>query len=308
MTGQMRYDGEVAIVAGGGGAIGGAAAALFAARGAKVVVNDVSESAHAVSERIAATGGTAIPLVASAVTEAGSIVQAALEAFGRVDIVLNTTGLTHVGLFHLIPAEDWQRVFDSHFASTLELTRAAWGALSASCNGRLINSASTTIFGGEYSTPYIAPKGAIFAAGRAWALEGRSQNIRVNTIMPTATSQMNADLPDPELVRVYREHFQPEKVAGFLGWLAHRDNTLSGHTFVVGGGQAEHVYLAKAQPVFAENPESPEAWAEHAAALTSKVQASAPDNVVDEMRLRLEAMGLPTGNLGNQGGGWAPGK
>ena len=303
--GQMRYDGEVAIVAGGGGAIGGATAELFAARGAKVLVNDVSESAHAVADRINAAGGTAIPLVASAVTDSGRIVRTALDAFGRVDVVVNTTGLTHVALFHQISPEDWDRVFDSHFTSTLELTRAAWASLSASGNGRLINSASTTIFGGEYSTPYIAPKGAIFAAGRAWALEGRSQNIRVNTIMPTAISQMNADLPDPELVRVYREHFQPEKVAGFLGWLAHRDNMLSGHTFVVGGGQAEHVYLAKAAPVQVANPESPEAWADHAAALTSKVQASAPDNVVDEMRYRLEALGLPTANLGAQAG-WAP--
>jgi 3-hydroxyacyl-CoA dehydrogenase/3a,7a,12a-trihydroxy-5b-cholest-24-enoyl-CoA hydratase len=302
---QMRYDGEVVIVAGGGGAIGGAAAELFAARGAKVIVNDISESARTVCERINTAGGTAIARVASAATEARLIVQTALDAFGRVDVVLNTTGLTHVALFHLISAQDWDRVFESHFTSTLELARAAWPALSASGNGRLINCSSTTIFGGEYSSPYIAPKGAIFAAGRAWALEGRSQNIRVNTIMPTAISQMNADLPDPELVKVYRDHFQPEKVAGFLSWLAHRTNTLSGHTFVVGGGQAAHVYLAEAQPVFVANPESPEAWAEHAAALTSKVQASAPDNVVDEMRRRLEAMGLPTGNLANQAG-WAP--
>jgi len=218
----LRYDGEVAIVAGGGGAIGGAAAELLAARGARVVVNDVGDSAHAVAERIEAAGGAAIPVVASAVTDAGRIVRTALDAFGRVDIVVNTTGLTHVALFHQISSADWDRVFDSHFTSALELTRAAWSALSASGNGRLINCASTTIFGGEYSTPYIAPKGAIFAAGRAWALEGRSQNIRVNTIMPTAISQMNDDLPDPELVRVYREHFQPEKVAGFMGWKCSR--------------------------------------------------------------------------------------
>jgi NAD(P)-dependent dehydrogenase (short-subunit alcohol dehydrogenase family) len=302
---QMRYDGEVVVVAGGGGAIGGAAAQQFAARGAKIVVNDISESAYAVCERINAAGGIAIASIVSAATEAKQIVQTALDAFGRIDVVLNTTGLTHVGLFHTVAADDWDRVFASHFTSTLELARAAWPALSASGNGRLINSASTTIFGGEYSSAYIAPKGAIFAAGRAWALEGRSQNIRVNTIMPTAISQMNDNLPDPELVKVYREHFQPEKVAGFLGWLAHKDNTLSGHTFVVGGGQAAHVYLAQAKPVFVANPESPEAWAEHAAALTSKVQAAAPDNVVDEMRLRLESMGLPTGNLTNQAG-WAP--
>ncbi|MDB5397565.1 MAG: family NAD(P)-dependent oxidoreductase [Rhodospirillales bacterium] len=302
---QMRFDGEVVIVAGGGGAIGGAAAQQFAARGAKIVVNDISESAHAVCESINAAGGTAIASIASTATEAKLIVQTALDAFGRIDVVLNTTGLTHVGLFHTIAPEDWDRVFDSHFTSTLGLARAAWAALSASGNGRLINSSSTTIFGGEYSSTYIAPKGAIFAVGRAWALEGRSQNIRVNTIMPTAISQMNDNLPDPELVRVYREHFQPEKVAGFLGWLAHKTNTLSGHTFVVGGGQAAHVYLAEAQAVSVANPECPEAWAEHAAALTSKVQAVAPDNVVDEMRLRLESMGLPTGNLTNQAG-WAP--
>ncbi len=302
---QMRYDGEVVIVAGGGGAIGGAAAELFAARGARIVVNDIGDSAHAVCARINAAGDTAIACIASAADEAKSIVQAALDAFGRIDIVLNMTGLTHVGLFHQISPQDWDRVFDSHFTSTLELARAAWAALSASGDGRLINASSTSIFGGEYSSTYIAPKGAIFAAGRAWALEGRSQNIRVNTIMPTAISQMNADLPDPVLVKVYRDHFQPEKIAGFLGWLAHKTTTLSGHTFVVGGGQAAHVYLAEAKPVFATNPENPEAWAEHATALTSKVQGSAPDNMVDEMRLRLEAMDLPTGNLANLGG-WAP--
>ena len=301
---QMRFDGEVAIVAGGGGAIGGATAELFARRGAKIIVNDVSDDARTVCARINAAGGTAIASVASTVSDAKSIVRTALDAFGRIDIVVNMTGLTHVALFHQISPEDWNRSFDSHFTSALELARAAWPCLSASGNGRLINASSTTIFGGEYCSPYIAPKGAIFAAGRAWALEGRSQNIRVNTIMPTAISQMNDDLPDPELVRVYREHFQPEKVAGFLGWLAHRDNRLSGHTFVVGGGQAAHVYLAEAAPVFAQNPETPEAWAAHEAALTSKVQAVAPDNVADEMRLRLEAAGLPTGNLANIAG-WA---
>ena len=97
----MRYDGEVVIVAGGGGAIGGAAAEQFAARGARVVVNDISDSAHAVCERINTAGGTAIASIASAATEAKSIVQTALDAFGRVDVVLNTTGLTHVALFHL---------------------------------------------------------------------------------------------------------------------------------------------------------------------------------------------------------------
>ena len=306
MTKQpLRFDDEVVIVAGGGGAIGGAAAQLFAARGAKLVVNDIDENAQTVCDTINAAGGVAIAAIVSAATDAGRIVQTALDAFGRVDIVLNMTGLTHVGLFHTISPEDWDRVFDSHFTSTLELARAAWQALSASGDGRLINASSTSIFGGEYSSTYIAPKGAIFAAGRAWALEGRSQNIRVNTIMPTAISQMNDNLPDPVLVQVYRDHFQPEKIAGFLGWLAHKSNTLSGHTFVVGGGQAAHVYLVEAAPVFVANPESPEAWADHAAALTSKIQGSAPDNMVDEMRLRLEAMGLPTGSLGNLGG-WAP--
>jgi NAD(P)-dependent dehydrogenase (short-subunit alcohol dehydrogenase family) len=305
MTSQlMRFDGETVVVAGGGGAIGGAAALAFAARGAKIVVNDIGDSAHEVCDRITAAGGTAIPLIASAATEAQRIVRTALDAFGRIDVVLNMTGLTHVGLFHLIAAKDWDRVFESHFTSTLELARAAWAALSASGNGCLINAGSTTIFGGEYSSAYIAPKGAIFAAGRAWALEGRSQNIRVNTIMPTAISQMNDNLPDPVLVKVYREHFQPEKVAGFLLWLAHKENTLSGHSFVVGGGQAAHVYLAEARPVFVADPETPEAWAEHAAALTSKVQGWAPDSVVEEMRLRLESLGLPMGNLANVGG-WA---
>jgi NAD(P)-dependent dehydrogenase (short-subunit alcohol dehydrogenase family) len=298
----MRFDDEVVIVAGGGGAIGGAAAREFGARGGKIVVNDVEETAHAVCEQINAAGGAAIAVIASAAKEAGRIVRTALDAFGRIDVVFNSTGYANSGLFHTIPVEEWNSVFDSHFTSTLELARASWPALSASGNGRLINSTSTAIFGGEYSSTYIAAKGAIFTASKAWALEGRSQNVRVNAIMPTAISRMNDSIPDPELVKVFRDHFQPEKVAGFLTWLAHRSTTLTGHTFVVGGGRASPVYLTEGDPVAVDHPENAEAWAGHEAALASREGGTAPLTLIDEICIRLESMGLPTGNLDNSHG------
>jgi NAD(P)-dependent dehydrogenase (short-subunit alcohol dehydrogenase family) len=298
----MRFDNEVVLVAGGGGSLGSAYARLFGARGAKVVVNDIGDSAQAVADQINAAGGTAIAAIASTVSEAASIVQKTLDAYGRLDVVVNSSGQTNGGLFHLIPTDDWDRVFASHFTSTLELARAAWPHLSASGNGRLINMSSTSIFGAEYTSTYIAAKGAIFAVGKAWALEGRSQNVRVNTILPTAISPMTAMIPDEQIVEMLREHFQPERVAGLVAWLAHKSNTLSGYTLEVGGGRAANVFLAQPKPVFVNNAESPEAWQGQEAALTSTVVEYTPASMFDELRLRIESLGFNADALKTLGG------
>ncbi|RVT89715.1 SDR family oxidoreductase [Sphingomonas crocodyli] len=287
----LRFDGEVAIVAGGGGSLGGAYARMFGALGAKVIVNDISDSAQAVADAIVAAGGDAIAVVASSVDRADDIVAQTIDRYGRLDIVVNSSGLTGGGLFHKMAPEEWDRVFDSHFASTLALARAVWPHLVASGNGRLINTASTAIFGSEYTSTYVAAKAAIFAASRTWAMEGASQNVRVNVILPTAISQMTSQIPDKAFVALLERAFQPDRVAGLIGYLAHRDTTITGCAIECGGGRAAPVFLAEGDSFAVDRPESPDSWASHAAALTARVAKHTPYSMMEELEQRLKDMG-----------------
>ena len=289
---QLRFDGEVAIVAGGGGALGGAYARLLGQRGAKVVVNDISDRAETVAAEIRAAGGEAVAIVADTATRADEIVGKAIETYGRLDIAINSCGITTGTLFHLMPIEEWNTVFDSHFTSTLMLARAAWPHLVASGNGRLINTASNAMFSTPYASTYVSAKCAIFGASRSWAKEGADQNVRVNVILPTAISDMTRSIPDPDMVKLLETVFQPEAVAGLVGLIAHKDNDFNGMAFMAGGGHAAPVYLAEGLPVMVEDSGAPESWLKEKAALTRRDIDMVPDSLMEEFVARLGRMGL----------------
>lgn len=289
---KLRFDGEVAIVAGGGGALGAAYAQLLGQRGAKVVVNDISERAESVAAGIRAAGGEATAIVADTATRADEIVAKVIETYGRLDIAINSCGITTGTLFHLMPIEEWNTVFDSHFTSTLMLARAAWPHLVASGNGRLINTASNAMFSTPYASTYVSAKCAIFGASRSWAKEGADQNVRVNVILPTAISDMTRGIPDPDMVRLLETVFQPEAVAGLVGLIAHKDNDFNGMAFVAGGNHAAPVYLAEGFGVTVDGPETPEAWLKEKAALTRRDIDMVPDSLMEEFTARLGRMGL----------------
>jgi NAD(P)-dependent dehydrogenase (short-subunit alcohol dehydrogenase family) len=290
----LRFDGEVAMIAGGGGSLGGAYARLLGQRGARVVVNDISDRARTVADEINAAGGEAIAIVANTATDADAIIEQTLKAFGRLDIVINSSGLSEGNLFHLMTIKDWNRVFDSHFTSTLMLARAAWPHLVASGNGRLINTASTSIFGNPYSSSYVVSKAAIYGATRSWSMEGAWQNVRVNVVLPTAISDMTRSIPDPNMVKILENVFPPERVAGLVGLIAHKDNDFNGMAFECGGGRAAAIFLAEAAPVMPADPESPESWLEVKAGLSSREVDWVPANMMEEFLERLVRLGIMT--------------
>lgn len=289
---KLRFDGEVAIVVGGGGSLGGAYARLLGRRGAKVVVNDISNRAESVAAEIRASGGEAIAVIGNSAIESDILVERTLETYGRLDIAINSSGLAAGTLFHLMSMEEWNSVFDSHFTSTLMLARAAWPHLVASGNGRLINTGSNAMFGNPYSSTYCTAKAAIFGATRSWAKEGESQNVRVNVILPTAISDMTRHIPDPAIVKLLETVFQPERVAGLVGLIAHRDNDFNGMAFSVGGNLAAPVYLSEGFPVMVDDPESPESWLKEKAGLSRRDIDMVPDGMMEEFTSRLERMGL----------------
>lgn len=292
MTKDLRFDGEVVIVAGGGGSLGGAYARMFGARGAKVAVNDISATAEDVASQIRANGGEAIAFIGSSFERADDLVEAALKTWGKLDIVVNSSGLVAGSPIDSATPEDWDLVLNSHLGSTFALTRAAWPHLVASGNGRIVNTASTAAFASPYTSAYVAAKTAILAASRSWAMEGVSQNVRVNVILPTAISQLTERMPDPKLIALLEKEFQPERVAGLIGYLTHKDTTINCCALESGGGRASPVFMAEGDSFSVDAAETPEAWAGLDAKMLSRETKYTPTSMMEELEIRLGDMGL----------------
>jgi NAD(P)-dependent dehydrogenase (short-subunit alcohol dehydrogenase family) len=204
---ELRFDDRVAIVTGAGRGLGREYALALAARGARVVVNDLGASldgggsdpgpAAAVAQEIADAGGEAVANSASVTSPAGatSIVSDALERFGRVDIVINNAGNMDPGGLPELPVEMVQRHVEIHALGAFNVTRAAWPTLTERGYGRVVLTASIGLYGGSFLISYATAKGASVSLGRSLADAGAGHGIAVNMIAPAAETRMVTD-PD----------------------------------------------------------------------------------------------------------------
>lgn len=295
---QLRFDGRVALITGAGRGLGRSYAKLLAERGAKVVVNDlgnISPTGQPLSEvpadelvaEIRAAGGEAIANCDSVTVGAKNMVATALDHFGRLDILINNAGISGGGLLADIPPADFDRLFDTHYRGTVALIREAWKSLVASGNGRIVNTSSASVFGAPYTSHYASAKAAVYGLTRCLAGEGRPYGLNVNCIMPSAWTRMSADVPD-EMFRVALERFfQPDVIAPFIAWLVHTSNTLSGETFVVGGGRAGRVMLLQAEGVTARDG-TPEAWVGKEQELLDITRYGTPRDMIEEFLFEMQ--------------------
>jgi NAD(P)-dependent dehydrogenase (short-subunit alcohol dehydrogenase family) len=248
---EFRFDGKVAIVTGAGAAagLGRAHARLLAARGAKVVVNDLGtgpdglavERAHAeqVAQEIRHEGGDAIGDTNSVAEEesAKAIVQTALDAYGRVDILVNNAGIVRIAEFEFVTSDDIQQIVAVHLMGNIWMCRAVWPLMFEQQYGRIVNVTSRAMWGARYNVVYGAAKGGVFALTRGLAAEGASRNVRVNALAPgartTAFYYFNDAATAPQLERPH----PPEGVAPAVGYLCHERCALNGaYVASVGGG------------------------------------------------------------------------
>ena len=242
MSNDLRYDGRVAIITGAGNGLGRAHALLFAARGAKVVVNDLggstrgegksSAAADKVVEEIRAAGGAAVANYDS-VEEGGKIVQTALDAFGRVDIVVNNAGILRDVTMDKMTDAEWDIIYRVHVLGAFRVTHAAWPKMREQGYGRVIFTASAAgIYGNFGQANYSAAKLGLVGLSNTLALEGRKYNVRVNTIAPIAGSRMTEGIFPKELLDALR----PEFVSPLVALLCHESSEETGGLFEVGGG------------------------------------------------------------------------
>jgi NAD(P)-dependent dehydrogenase (short-subunit alcohol dehydrogenase family) len=243
--------GKVAIVTGAGRGIGRGIAMLLAREGASVVVNDVGASldgsgadvgpAQQVVDEIKKGGGKAVPSTLSIAEpqSADQIVQSALDAFGRVDIVVNNAGILRDRIFHKMSWSDWSDVISVHLHGSFNMSRAVAGLFREQNSGAFVHMTSTSgLIGNFGQANYMAAKLGIAGLSRGIALDMARYNVRSNCIAPFAWSRMIGSIPaetDKEKERVARlQQMTPEKIAPLVVYLASdRAQGISGQIFSV---------------------------------------------------------------------------
>jgi NAD(P)-dependent dehydrogenase (short-subunit alcohol dehydrogenase family) len=258
--------GRAGIVTGAGRGIGRAIARGLAAEGAAVVVNDAGLSVDGAptSERpadevvaaIVAAGGRAVPSYDSVASWDGAraMVSSCLEAFGRIDYVVNNAGILRDVIFHKMTESDWDEVIAVHLKGAFNVSRAAAERFRAQKAGAFLNMTSTSGLIGSYGQAnYAAAKMGIVGLTRAVALDMRRYGVRANAIAPFAWTRITETIPEragaADAARVAAlKVLRPEQIAPLAVFLVSdgaRD--VSGQVFAVRG--AEIVLFSHARPV-----------------------------------------------------------
>ena len=281
---SIRFDDKVAIVTGAGGGLGREYALELARRGAKVVVNDLggsrdgtghSDAALKVVEEIEATGGTAMSNGGNVADydQMAEMVAKAKEAWGGVHVLINNAGVLRDKSFTKMTPDDFKFVVDVHLIGSAFASKAVWDVMREQNYGRILMTASSTgLFGNFGQANYGAAKLGLAGLTKTLAIEGAKNNIKVNTIAPTAGTRMTEDLFPEEAFKA----FSPDKVAPGALFLVSEDAPTN---VILGAGagvfQASYVTLTPGKLLKGDDL-SPEGVAANWAAITDRTGEIVP--------------------------------
>jgi len=254
---ELRFDDRVAVVTGGGRGLGRSYALLLASRGAKVVVNDSGGSlagddtdamaAADVVGEITTAGGEAVANTDSVATAAGgkAIVDAALDRYGRLDVLVHNAGIVRRGSLKEMTTEDFDAVLDVHLGGAFHLVRTAFPAMCDAGYGRVVLTSSIGgLYGNHDVANYAAAKAGIVGLSNVVALEGETHGVTSNVIVPGALTRMAAGLDTSAYPPM-----DPELVAPAVGWLAHESCTITGEILAAIAGRIARVVVAETRGV-----------------------------------------------------------
>jgi len=279
----IRFDGRVAIVTGAGGGLGRQHALALAARGAKVVVNDLGGTldgnggtplaAQQVVDEIIAAGGIAMANGAS-VTDADAVqamVDAAMAAWGRVDILVNNAGILRDKSFTKMTLDDFRLVIEVHLMGAVNCSKAVWDLMRAQNYGRIVMTTSSSgLFGNFGQSNYGAAKMALIGLMQTLSIEGAKNDIRVNCLAPTAATRMTENLMPEAVLKL----LQPEAVTPGLLALVHEDAPTRA-ILCAGAGAFERAHVT----------------------LTPGIFVGLPDDAAEQVALNFEALSSRDGEI-----------
>jgi NAD(P)-dependent dehydrogenase (short-subunit alcohol dehydrogenase family) len=255
----MILQGKVAVITGGGNGIGREVSKLFGQEGAKVVVNDLGvaldgsggtqSAADAVAKEIADAGGTAVANYESVATPEGgqSIIQAALDNFGKLDIVVHVAGILRDRMLFNMGIEEWDAVINVHLRGAFCVIRPAAALMRAQKSGRIISFSSGSAAGNSGQANYSAAKAGILGLTRTGARDLAKYGVTVNAIWPSAATRMTASVPEAATALRAERGLQrssgarpqirdPKHVAPVVAYLASdQAQDITGQTFAIGG-------------------------------------------------------------------------
>ena len=283
----IDFKGRVAIVTGAGGGLGRQHALALAARGAKVLVNDLggardgsgsslTAAEHVVAE-IRAAGGEAIANGAS-VTDWDAVqamVQQAVDTWGRIDIVVNNAGILRDKTFAKMDLADFRLVLDVHLMGAVHCTKAAWPHMVEQKYGRiLMTTSSTGLYGNFGQSNYGAAKLALVGLMQTLGLEGAKNNIHVNCLAPTAATRMTEDLLPAEVLAA----LQPQAVTPAMLVLVSEDAPTR-TVLCAGAGNVEAAHITLTQGAWIGlDGHSPERLAEQLEQVRDRTAEMVPPN------------------------------
>ncbi|MBW8486366.1 SDR family NAD(P)-dependent oxidoreductase [Actinomadura parmotrematis] len=250
---ELRFDGRVAVVTGAGRGLGRAYALLLAARGARVVVADIGAAvrgdgadpgpAAAVVREITGAGGQAVACTESVATPDGgrAIIDAALERFGRVDVLVHNAGNVRYAPLAEMTSEDFDAVLDVHLRGAFHVVRPAFPHMCAAGYGRVVLTSSIGgLYGNKRVAGYAAAKAGVVGLSNVVALEGADHGVTCNVIVPSAVTRL-ADGIDTSAY----PPMDPGLVAPAVAWLAHETCTISGEMLVSIAGRLARAFVAE---------------------------------------------------------------
>jgi len=272
----MDFTDRVAIVTGAGGGLGRSHALALAARGCKVVVNDLHAADGVVAE-IRAAGGIAMANFAS-VTDmiaVEAMVADAMSAWGRVDILVNNAGVLRDKSFAKMTLEDFRFVVDVHLMGAVHCTKAVWEIMRAQNYGRIVMTTSSSgLYGNFGQSNYGAAKMALVGLMQTLSLEGAKNDIRVNCLAPTAATAMTAGL----MPQAVLDLLGPQTVSPGLLYLVSQDAP-NRVILNAGAGGFETAYITLTEGVhIGEGPDAPDQVAARFAEIADRGRETVPAN------------------------------
>jgi NAD(P)-dependent dehydrogenase (short-subunit alcohol dehydrogenase family) len=298
---SLRFDGRVAIVTGAGNGLGRQHALALAARGAKVVINDLGgardgtggslSAAESVVAEITAAGGQAIADGAS-VTDAKAVeamVARALKSFGRVDILINNAGILRDKSFAKMTLDDVRTILDVHVMGAVICTKAVWDTMRTQNYGRiLMTTSSSGLYGNFGQSNYSAAKMAVVGLMQTLSIEGAKNGIHVNCLAPTATTRMTTDvLPDQ-----MQDHFKPEYVTPAAIYLV-SEQAPTRMIMNAGAGTFAATNITLTQGLhLGHAADTPEQIATHIAEITARAGDTIPKSAADQGANELSKRGV----------------